>query len=239
MGAVFVASFVLSVGYDIQITRGNRVSNRAKASMIQSLLASVIAFVSTTFPPDGLRVALALAVFSTWLVVAVLAYLNFHTRQACYRFWAVGWLYYSMYLATALGLDERPDLAVLATLGRACVGVSALCMAWGTLHLANRVRSDWELGIGSLLMLGWSFAIRSVAGNHVWINSPTFVFLGLSGATVALLHAKQWEEHTGARVLCVSLLLWSLHQCIFHWLIAWSRRWVPWNTSCLLSSPSG
>ena len=189
--------------------------------MIESLLANVIAFVSATFPPDGLRVALALAVFSTWLVVVVLAYLNLHTRQACYRFWAVAWLYYSMYLATALGLDERPDLAILATLGRACVGVSALCMVWGALHLANRVRSDQELGVGSLIMLVWSFAIRSVAGNRVWINSPTFVLLGLSGLAVAILHAKEWKEHTGARVLCVSLLLWSLHQCIFHWLIAW------------------
>ncbi len=198
-----------------------RVSDRAKASMIESLLASVIAFVSTTFPPDGLRVALALAVFSTWLVVAVLAYLNLHTRQACYRFWAVAWLYYSMYLATALGLDERPDLAILATLGRACVGVSALCMAWGTLHLANRARSDRELGIGSLVILAWSFAIRSVAGNHVWINSPTFVLLGFSGLAVAVRHAKEWKEHPGARVLCVSLLLWSVHQCIFYWLIAW------------------
>ncbi|MGD1017745.1 MAG: ATP-binding protein [Verrucomicrobiia bacterium] len=188
--------------------------------MIQSLLTNVIAFVSATFPPDGLRVALALAVCSTWLVVVVLAYLNFHTRQACYRFWAVAWLYYSMYLATALGLDERPDLAILATLGRACVGVSALCMAWGALHLANHVRSDRELGIASLVMLAWSFAIRSVAGNHVWINCPTFVLLGLSGLAVALLHTKQWKEHPGARVLSVSLLLWSLHQCIFHWLIA-------------------
>ncbi len=188
--------------------------------MIQNLLANVIAFVSTTFPPDGLRVALALAVCSTWLVVVVLACLNLHTRQACYRFWAVAWLYYSMYLATALGLDERPDLAILATLGRACVGVSALCMAWGTLHLANRVRSDRELGIGSLVMLAWSFAIRSVAGNRIWINTPTFVLLGLSGLAVALLHAKQWKKHPGARVLSVSLLLWSLHQCVFHWLIA-------------------
>jgi PAS domain S-box-containing protein len=188
--------------------------------MIESLLANVIAFVSATFPPDGLRVALALALFSTWLVVTVLADLNLHTRQACYRFWAVAWLYYSMYLAAVLGLDERPDLAILATLGRACVGVSALCMAWGTLHLANRARSDRELGIGSLVILAWSFAIRSVAGDRVWINSPTFVLLGLSGLAVAIFHAKEWKEHQGARVLCVSLLLWSLHQCVSHWLIA-------------------
>jgi PAS domain S-box-containing protein len=220
MVAVCVASFVLSLGYDIWVARGNRMSDRARAFMIQSLLANVIAFVSATFPPDGLRVALALALFSTWLVAVVLAYLNLHTREACYRFWAVAWLYYSMYLATVLGLDERPDLAILPTLGRVCVGVSALCMAWGTLHLANRARSDRELGIGSVVMLVWSFAIRSVAGNHVWINSPTFLLLGLSGLAVALPHAKQWKEQPGARVLCVSLLLWSVHQCTFHWLIA-------------------
>ena len=189
--------------------------------MIESLLANVTALVSTTFPPEGLRVALALAVFSTWLVVVVLAYLHLHTRQACYQFWAIAWLCYSMYLATALGLSGWPDLAILATLGRACVGVSALCMTWGTLHLANRARPDRELGLGSLVMLVWSFAIRYVAGDHVWINSPTFVLLGLSGLAVAILYAKQWKEHPGARVLSVSLLLWSLHQCVFHWLIAW------------------
>lgn len=187
--------------------------------MIQGILTNVVAFVSAIFPPDGLRVALALAVFSTWLVVVVLAYLTLHTQQTGYRYWAMAWFCYSGYLATALGLNERPDLVILATLGRACVGISALSMTWGTLHLANRERSNRELGIGSLVVLVWSFAIRYVAGDRIWINSPTFVLLGLAGLSVALRFAKQWKEHPGARVLCVSLGLWSLHQCIFHWLI--------------------
>jgi PAS domain S-box-containing protein len=188
--------------------------------MIESVLANVIAFVSTTFPPDGLRVALALALFSAWFVVIVLAYLDLHTRQPCFRFWAVAWLYYSMYLATALGLDERPDLAFLTTIGRACVGVSALCMVWGTLHLAERARSDRELALGSIVMLVWSFAIPSMVGNHVWANTPNFVVLGVAGLAVAISYRKQWNTNVGARVLSASLVLWSLHQFVLPWVIA-------------------
>jgi len=154
------------------------------------------------------------------MVVVVLACLNLHTRSACFRLWAVGWLYYSMYLATVLGLNERPELAILSTLGRACVGISALLMVWGTLHLESRARSDQELGLGALVMLGWSYAIREVAGNHVWINAPTFVLLALACLGVAGLHVKRWKGCRGAQVLAISLAFWSVHQCLFFWVTA-------------------
>ncbi|HTS18802.1 MAG TPA: ATP-binding protein [Verrucomicrobiae bacterium] len=189
--------------------------------MIENLLTNVVAFVSVIFPPDGLRVALALALFSTWMVVIVLGCLNLHTGSASFRLWAIAWLYYSMYLATVLGLDERPDLAVLSTLGRACIGISALFMVWGALHLESRPRSDQELALGALVIFVWSYAIQLVAGNHTWISAPTFVLLALSGLAVANFHFKQWKGCPGANVLAASFAVWSLHQCIFFWVVAW------------------
>jgi PAS domain S-box-containing protein len=190
-------------------------------NMIERLLTAVSAHVSTTFPPDAMRVALALALFSTWMVVVVLACLKLHTGSACDRFWAAGWLFYSVYLAASMGLVQGPGPTVLNALVRASLGLSAICLAWGSLQFAGRMRPIRELVIGSLIVLIWSFGIHYVVGERVWINYPMSFLLAVSGVATALLYARQWGEYKGARVLTVSLLLWSLHLCLSSWAILW------------------
>src|SRR6266849_2657453 len=126
--------------------------------MIDSLLNGLTAFANVTFVTNGLMTALLLALFSNSVMVIVFAYLNFHTRKSHFRLWAASWLCYSMYLAALIGLEQWPEATLLATLGRACVGISALCMLWGSLHWAGRIKRNGGLEVGSILVLIWSFA---------------------------------------------------------------------------------
>jgi hypothetical protein len=99
--------------------------------MTNRYLADLMAFANATLPAVGLKSALVLALFSTWVALVVFAYLNLHTRRVHFRFWALAWLFFSMYLAASIGLEQRPDEMFLMRVGRACVGVSALCMLEG------------------------------------------------------------------------------------------------------------
>jgi PAS domain S-box-containing protein len=185
--------------------------------MIERLLTVVSSHGGTTFPLDGLRVALAVALFSTWMVVIVLGCLKLHTGGACDRYWAAGWFSYSVYLAASMGLVQYPSLTIHNALIRSSLGISAVCLGWGSLQFAGRMRPIRELGIGLLLVLIWSFGIGYIVGERVWINYPTFVLLAVSGVATAVVYARQWGEYKGVRVLTVSLLVWSLHLCLPFW----------------------
>ena len=50
--------------------------------MSNNLLADVIAFVNGAVPADGLKAALVLAIFGTWVVIGVFAYLNLQARKS-------------------------------------------------------------------------------------------------------------------------------------------------------------
>ena len=180
--------------------------------MTNRLLTDVMTFVSATFPSVGLKSGLLPALFSTWVAAVVFAYLNLHTRQACFRFWAIAWLWFSMYVAASMGLEQRPDLALFVALGRACVGISALFTLWGALHVAGRMQRsrDEELALGSIVIFVWSFSAPHIVSNRFWSDFPAFLLLALASAYVAILHVKYRNAYKGAKVITVSLLLWSL-----------------------------
>jgi PAS domain S-box-containing protein len=185
--------------------------------MSNRLLTDLMMFANATLLAVGLKSAILLALFSTWVVVLVFASLNLHTRQACFRFWAVAWLFFSMYLAASMGLVQRPDLAILVILGRACIGISALFTVWGGLHVTGRIRPDRELAVGSIVILTWSSAAPYIVPNQIWADLPAFLLLALASSFVAILHLKYWKSCTGARVLTISLLVWSLYLLAIPW----------------------
>jgi uncharacterized membrane protein YhiD involved in acid resistance len=84
------------------------------------------------FPVEWTRAALVLALMSTWVVIGLFIYLNRHTRKLYFGLWTVAWVVYSVYLAAAIGLTEVPQLSILVTARRACIGIAALFIFWGS-----------------------------------------------------------------------------------------------------------
>jgi PAS domain S-box-containing protein len=185
--------------------------------MSGNLPTHATAFAGATFASTGITVAIALALLSTWVVVVVLAYLNQYTHQSYFRFWAVAWLCFSLYLAASIALEQLPGVTLLVTLSCACVGISALCMVWGSLHLAGRAHRRRYLGLGLLVILVWSFAAPHFARNPIWVETPAFVLLALASAFTADVYLRHCKEHKGGRLLVNGLLLWSLQMIAFPW----------------------
>src|SRR5579859_2987167 len=134
-------------------------------------------FVGATVPGTGLKTALYLALVGAWVVVVAFAYLTFHMRKSYFRMWAVSWLYYSMYVASSIELQQQPTVTLLATVGQACIGISALCMLWGSLQLIGKVRRNGELGLAALLILVCCFVAPAVLPNQIWVERSVFCLL--------------------------------------------------------------
>jgi PAS domain S-box-containing protein len=168
----------------------------------------VIAFVNGAFPADGLKAALILAIFGTWVVISVFAYLNLQARKSHFRFWALAWLYYSLYLATAFGLGEWSGLPLVLALRCACIGISALCLFWGSFQLAGQKRTNRELGLGLAVILLWSCIAVYQLLNHLWITIPVFLLLASASGYTAVVCRQQCSR--GANLLTTGFVLWPL-----------------------------
>src|SRR5271156_5046793 len=99
------------------------------------------------FPPEWIRSALVLALITVWMVIGLFTYMNYATRRAHLSLWTVAWMFYSVYLAASIGLEESPHTPLLLTVSRACIGISALFMFWGSFQLTKSKRDQREIAL--------------------------------------------------------------------------------------------
>ncbi len=178
-------------------------------------LQDVISAVSSYFTPEWVKPALVLALFSTFVVVGVFAYLNCYTKKDYFSLWTVAWMFYGLWLAASLGLEESPDLPFLVMARRACIGISALCMFWGSFELTNYGRKRRELGYGIVMICLWSYIAAYRVQDHLWITVPVFVLLASASVFTGLLHLKYRKRYRGANLLVVGFVLWGVHLVVF------------------------
>lgn len=176
--------------------------------MSNDLQTDVVAFVNGAFPADGLKVALVLAILSTWVVISVFAYLNLQARKSYFRFWAVAWLYYSLYLATSLGLGEWLDSPLVVALRCASIGASALCLFWGSCQLIGQGRNNRELGLGLAMTLIWNCVAVRQLPDRLAMTIPMFLLLALASVYTGVVCRQHYQR--GASVLATGFWLWSL-----------------------------
>ena len=136
------------------------------------------------------------------------AYLNLQARKSYFRFWAVAWLYYSLYLAIAFGLGEWLTLPLVRVFRCACIGISALCMLWGSFQLTGKKRSNRELALGLAITLVWSSIAFYQALDRLWITVPVFLFLAIASGYTGMICRKECPR--GSSLLTTGFFLWSL-----------------------------
>ncbi len=181
--------------------------------MSNNLLADVIAFVNGAFPADGLKVSLVLAILSAWVVISVFAYLNLQVRKSYFRFWAVAWLYYSLYLVTSFGLGEWLGSPLVVALRCASIGTSALCLFWGSSQLVGQGRNNRELGLGLAMTLIWNCVAVCQLTDHLYMTVPMFLLLALASVYTGVVCRQHYQR--GANVLATGFWLWSLPLSLF------------------------
>jgi len=151
-----------------------------------------------------------LALFSTGLVIGLFFYLSRYTRKSYFNLWTCAWMFYAIWLVISIQLDEAPDLPLIVMVRRACIGVSALCMFWGSFQLTRTGRKLRELGFGVALVLMWSYVAAYKVGEHLWITVPMFALLAAASLYTAIPYWRSCRRWRGSTVLALGFTAWGV-----------------------------
>jgi PAS domain S-box-containing protein len=171
-----------------------------------------------TFPVEWTSAVLVLALMSICMVLALFAYLNHRTKKSYFTLWIAAWTFYAVYLAAAIGLQESPNFGVFVMLRRACIGLSALFMFWGSFHLTGNPRSMKELKLGTVMILVWSGVAAFIVRDRFWITMPVFALLAAAGGYTGVAYFLRRRTYRSATILGVGFLLWGAHLVAFPFL---------------------
>jgi PAS domain S-box-containing protein len=200
-------------------------------------MSSGISLIDLFFPSEWVKAALVLALFCTWVVIGLFGYLNHYTKRPYFNLWTVAWMFFSVYLAASIGLEESPDAPFLVTARRACIGIAALFMFWGSFRFTGQPRSMRELGSGIVMISIWSYLAAYKIGDHLWITLPVFALLAASSVYTGLLHRRYAKRYRGANLLTFGFVLWGVHLFSFPFetVLAHGFMTVSYFASALLS----
>ncbi len=163
------------------------------------------------FPPEWIKSALVLALITVWMVIVLFTYMNYATRRYHLSLWTVAWMFYSVYLAASIGLQEWFHAPFLTMISRACIGVSALFMFWGSFHLTGMKRSQRELALGTVLIVIWSYFAAYRVQDGLWLTLPIFLLLAGAGVYTGLLYMRTRRGSRGSIILGTGFLVWGVH----------------------------
>ncbi len=167
------------------------------------------------FPPEWIKSALVLALISVWMVIGLFTYMNYSARRLHLSLWTVSWMFYSVYLAASIGLEESPHTPLLVMVSRACIGISALFMFWGSFQLTKSKRDQREIALGSVMMVIWSYLGAYRLQEERWITFLVFLLLAGAGVYTGVLYMRTRRRSRGSVILGVGFLLWGVHLIAF------------------------
>jgi PAS domain S-box-containing protein len=163
------------------------------------------------FPPEWIKSALVLALISVWMVIVLFTYMNYTARRPHLSLWTVSWMFYSVYLAASIGLEESPQTKILVMTSRACIGISALFMFWGSFQLTEAKRDQRELALGTVLIVIWSYFSAYRIQDGFWLTLAVFVLLAGAGVYTGILYMRTRRRSRGSIILGAGFVLWGLH----------------------------
>lgn len=163
------------------------------------------------FPPEWIKSALVLALITVWMVIGLFTYMNHSRRRPHLSLWTVAWMFYSVYLAASIGLEESPHTPLLVMISRACIGVSALFMFWGSFQLTQAKRDQRELALGTVMIVIWSYLAAYRVQDSLWATLPVFLLLAGAGVYTGILYMRTRRGSRGSLILGTGFLLWGVH----------------------------
>jgi PAS domain S-box-containing protein len=163
------------------------------------------------FPTEWTAAVLVLALMSTCMVVALFTYLNYRTKKPYFYLWILSWMFYAVYLAAAFASLGSVESHFLVMARRACIGISALAMFWGSFHLTGRPRNIRELELGAGMIIAWSGVAAFLVQDRFWMTMPVFALLAGAGFYTGIAYLLRRRSYHGATILGTGFILWGAH----------------------------
>jgi PAS domain S-box-containing protein len=178
--------------------------------MIRQVLNTLSGSVTYAFPTEWVKSALLLALMSTCAVIALFVYLNRNTKKLYFSYWTVSWMFYAVYLAASIGLQDARENPFLIMVQRASISIGAAFMFWGSFQLTNSPRDPRELQSASIMLVLWSGVAAYVVRDRLWITLPVFALLSAAGIYTGFAYMWRRRRYRGANIVGPGFLLWGL-----------------------------
>ena len=162
--------------------------------------------------------ALVLALLSMTAVIGLFYYLNRRLERQYFTLWMMAWVCYALYLLSAFALQQIPDSRALFLARKVCIGVSGLCMFWGSFQVTYRPRTLRELRFAIVLVVIYCFLATYMMEHSHWLTVLMFGVLGSAGVYTGSVYLRLRGSHHGAIVLGSGLVAWAIHLLLFPWL---------------------
>lgn len=187
--------------------------------MNTQLLNEVIEGLTKAFSPEWVRAALIAALVSTWVVVAVSAYLGRSTGKNSFSLWTGGWTFYSINLVTLLALQEVPWDNALQMTCLVSAGMSFLFILLGGLQLAEVRYEKWILSGGAIVVVVVGYVGVYLWPLPYWIIGVEFVLLAFAGVYTGLAYWRKRDRATS--VLAIGFMVWGVILLVLPLMVLW------------------
>lgn len=178
--------------------------------------------------PGEMQAALLQAMIILGLALLCL-YLHRRYHKPYFAWWALAWILYFFRLGAILSFLVTKNWDWLYW-HQVLTGWTALVLLWAALVFSRQV--EWRWGYAALLLFppAWSYFAIYRLDNFMLAAGPAVLFLSLVTLWTGWIFFRYYRlvRATGALVLAVALLLWSIHHLDYPFLRAYGA-WSPWG----------
>ena len=178
--------------------------------------------------PGEMQAALLQAMIILGLALLCL-YLHRRYHKPYFAWWALAWILYFFRLGAILSFLVTKNWDWLYW-HQVLTGWTALVLLWAALVFSRQV--EWRWGYAALLLFppAWSYLAIYRLDNFMLAAGPAVLFLSLVTLWTGWIFFRYYRlvRATGALVLAVALLLWSIHHLDYPFLRAYGA-WSPWG----------
>jgi PAS domain S-box-containing protein len=169
------------------------------------------------FPHESLQATLLASLLSVWVLVGLFYYLNRYTKRSYFTLWTVGWLFYALWLTSALGLGTAAGSGLFGALRQWCIGAAAAFLFWGTLGFVGARARPNLMALFIIFLLAWSIAGFLQFGQGRLFEFPFFGLVGLVGLAISwsFYRYRRRQGYVGAGLLIFGFALWALHTAAY------------------------
>ncbi|PKM46800.1 MAG: hypothetical protein CVV03_04845 [Firmicutes bacterium HGW-Firmicutes-8] len=179
--------------------------------------------------------SIAATLTGTFFLTVVYWYIYTQYREKFMAIWAISWLIYTARLVFELSMQFVPDMRVLLVAQQLTSLISGVLLFWGTTIFVGRSMSRWMVYLAALDGMWITFGIFTGL-TRIWLNLPTFVFIGLIFIWSGIVFLRSKEiGGLGQKFTGWAFILWGIHKGNYPFIgqISWLVPWGYWFAALL------